>query len=196
MSAAVPDGGGARQPLRIPEQAPPRGRRHQLLSTEHTLKPSCNLSPPSHRRPPLFPGPGSTTAGTGLPGPPAPRSQNLPLPPGCMRNKTILCSQGWQLSQPAQLLQWDGFSWTAVGQGGEGMGSWWSGCGRTSPWDSHSSWCVLLPRSQPVCSAGSPAQVLAHSVGSELALGPHQLNPLLVLLKLLAQLCEIWGHGG
>lgn len=32
------------------------------------------------------------------------------------------------------------------------------------------------------------------SVGSELALGPHQLNSLLVLLELLAQLRNIWGE--
>lgn len=33
------------------------------------------------------------------------------------------------------------------------------------------------------------------SVGSELALGPHQLDSLLVLLELLAQLRDIWGEG-
>ena len=32
------------------------------------------------------------------------------------------------------------------------------------------------------------------SVGSELALGPHQLDSLLVLLELLAQLRNIWGE--
>lgn len=37
---------------------------------------------------------------------------------------------------------------------------------------------------------------LAGSVGSEFALGPHQFNPLLVLLELLAQLCKVCGWEG
>lgn len=37
--------------------------------------------------------------------------------------------------------------------------------------------------------------VRAGSVGTESALGPHQLDPLLVLLELLAQLGQIWGTG-
>lgn len=42
-------------------------------------------------------------------------------------------------------------------------------------------WEELLPGLAAACQNSS--------VGSEFTLGPHQFNPLLVLLKLLSQLC-------
>lgn len=44
---------------------------------------------------------------------------------------------------------------------------------------------------QPVWETATSCQ--NSSIGSEFTLGTHQFNPLLVLLKLLSQLCQVWG---
>lgn len=70
-------------------------------------------------------------------------------------------------------------------------------------------WCCLMRRALGLGSLASihafVSSLASHhhrsplvcggSVGPELALGPHQFNPLLVLLELLAQLCKMFHLG-